>query len=439
VLVLLDAQDNVHNLILILFIGCSSSFLKRHPHHCWTLFQCSERYASAHPVATQCRSGPPHLAIHSLALTVFLRAMTSFSRLVLSCALVQEAYAAFKLQTRQQQRQKQVDASDSGTDINKCMQTDPVSAAARQHHLKFWLLLGLYSYAEPLADSTVGRLPLYGIVKIIFTGAIAAPNSALRSYLYSYLQAHLLRADTLIQRHSSSLIRSVSYVSHRCLLTIVGFIMRQTVTQLSDEQLDDVQQRAMVLTREVKREKIARLQESIQGLDIKVEESDAESRSAAHARIASREWTAEETGMLQTAGSPRRASPRHTAAIEEGQENFDPLDGTCATVTISHADVPAESSSHSFTLTSPPRKADLVSPFRGHQRTPSRGLHATPAKAGSILSHRLGVLEEHGNTISALRERTHTPQKVVHFEAAAAGDSAESKAALKKKRQTFGL
>lgn len=79
-----------------------------------------------------------------------------------------------------------------------------------------------------------------------------------------------------------------------------------------------------------------------------------------------------------------------------------------------------------------------------HQRTASRNaatLLTTPSKAagGSILSHRLGALEEHGNSISALRERTHTPQKVVHFEAAATPGSAEPQMSMKKKRQTMGL
>ena len=357
---------------------------------------------------------------------------------MLSCALVQESYAAFKQLQTTSQHQLVVD-SDAQPDCTKC-EPSPAGAVSRRHHLRFWLLLALYAYGEPLADCTIGRLPLYGIVKIFLTGAIAAPNSALRSYLYSYLQVHLLRADTVIQRHSSAFIRSISYISHRLLLTVIGWIMHQTVVQLSDEQLDDVQQRAIVLTREVKREKIARLQESIQGLDINIDESEDAVRSMLHIRIASRAQDA--TAPRTTVSSPRRAAPCHTAAIDEEQENTDPLKDACSTVAISCANVaPAEPSSHSATLISSPRKANLVSPFRGHQRTPSRGLNATPSKASS-LSHRLGVLEEYGNTISALRDRTHTPQKVVHFDAAVpAGDSTDSVTSAKKnsKRQTFGL
>jgi hypothetical protein len=355
-------------------------------------------------------------------------------------------------------------ARDDNVSASACVS----ASAARVSFLQFFLLFSLSSGACRLLErSGVARVvPLYGLLKLLATAALVAPNQQWRQWMVDRTEPYLARVDQVAQVHLVRAARRSAFVAHKSLLSALGWLMSShsggsganTLPYLSDAQLEQVSEEAAALVRATKQEKTRRLVASVRQLPIaglllaaappaaEVAEDaseDVAGQSLSEVAVANPMPVSDDihcyvpasaTHLRDDEGAAHDLDPIAGAASGESKENADP--GLDETVRFANASFvsPAGSPLRGAFLASPSTVPSAASASSSHLRTPSQLLRSTTASSAgapltpsssSVLSQRLALLDAHGNEAAMLRERAaHTPQKVKLWTTAAAAEGA---------------
>lgn len=305
-------------------------------------------------------------------------------------------------------------------------------------------------HAFPSCLFFFASLPLYSLLKLCLTSALVAPSPAARELLFGYFQPGLVRADTALQRHLRQAVRRLAYFFHRCLLIASESAMRHSLRYLSESQLEEVQQRTNRLTHAAKKEKIHRLKESVNGLELTLcdESMVVQDESSAGAPYAGASPSLDDVGT--SLRSLIDAADAHSGLA---------LGGTIST----HAGVlPSRSPAHSFALDSScmsevAEEAEAADPDTDHDEDepdenrdqmndslstysaaaspPFSSLPTPSSRALPSVIHRPIVVwtsRADSDTLSVLRERTGNMSQ-------AQKTKADREREMKKKRQTMGV
>ena len=387
--------------------------------------------------------------------------MMTFTRLLCSIGIVHEAYASFKtnLHEERQSVRSHFDAIDSKsllppplpptTSESRDLATDPTPTMTLQMHqlttdetrsnrLKFWLMFGLYTYLEPYADKTLGRMPLYSFTKLLLTTALMTPHASVRQFMYTKLHSHLVALDTSVARHSTHLLQGVSYKLQRATFVVLIYLLRTSLRYITPMQLEEMETRASEVQYMTKQENIRRLKESVQELDI--DHITAETKRQFPV-------VSEENELFDIDGMSDDSNPNIHSLNDSTSTGATPI-AVVDSASNENLDPNCVTSSHSHS----PAIVRFASPVRERERTtqtipPSPRCSPTRSTTTSSILKSPSSYGANSNSLLALRERTHTPQQLLKTNGhndtrdkdGYSQHSLQPPFSFQKKRQTMGV